>query len=278
MFKLFTINNKARFRSLLLLVVFSSFTNCFLTSCSSNKKNQKEEQIIISTSETETNTAETYPLDSINGEVSLAQIATSPHTVVLTGIPKHRLITIYKTRTEHSKPEPAFSSNKSYDEPIDPEDNQTGHFVPGIDLIYGYNLVNIAHFDLELEKINFLFDHPVLIKSLYYPSFIQDSLYKQPINRYYYLVSAYDEDTNKDTLINKKDLRKFYYFNADGTEKTLLIPADYSAVRSEYDPMNDVMYIFAQHDADKNGATDKKDPLHIFWINLKAPAPAKRLY
>ena len=45
-----------------------------------------------------------------------------------------------------------------------------------------------------------------------------------------------------DTLINKKGLRRFYYFNASSTEKIQLIPADYAVVRSQYDPKNDVMF------------------------------------
>jgi hypothetical protein len=118
----------------------------------------------------------------------------------------------------------------------------------------------------------------VLVKSLYYPSFVQDSLYKKPITRNYYLVSAYDVDTNRDTLLNKKDLRRFYYFNATCSEKIQLLPPDYSVVRSEYDPKNDVMYIFARHDDNANGIIDRKEPLHIFWLSLTKPAAAKRLY
>jgi len=280
MFKQFTTNNHSIV--LLLVVLVGSVASSFLTSCSSNKKEQKEEQIIISTPQTESDTADTSNLNSIKGNIPLSQISTNPHTVVLTGMPEHRLVTIYKTKAEHNNSESGYSSSNSYNsygEQITTEYEEAGHFMPGIDHIYGYNMLNIAHYDLKLEKLNFLFDHPVLVKSLYYPCFIQDSLYKKPINRDYYLVSAYDEDTNKDTLINKKDLRRFYCFNAACTERIQLIPADYSVVRSEYDPKNDVMYIFARQDSDKNGVADiKKEPLHVFWISLKAPASAKRLY
>lgn len=246
-----------------------------LFSCSSNKGEQKEEQISISNSESAT---PTDSLNSIQGNISLNQIATTPHSVVLTGMAEHRLVTVYKSRKDGSPSGGNYSySRSSYDESSE-ESDRIQHFMPGIDIIYGYNLLNVAHYDLKLEKINFLFDQPGLIKSLYYPSFEQDSIDKKPINRDYYMVSVYDQDTNKDTLINKKDLRRFYHFNSSASIKTQLVPSDYSVVRSEYDPKNDVMYIFARHDANKNGLVDKKESMHIFWTDLKAPSQAKRLY
>jgi hypothetical protein len=150
--------------------------------------------------------------------------------------------------------------------------------MPGIDLLYGYNLLNVGHYDVKTEKLNFLFDRPVLVKSLYYPSFEQDSIDKKPIDRNYFFVSAYDSDTNGDTLINKSDLRRLYYFNADCTEKIQLLPAQYSAMRSQYDYGNDVMYVFARHDENNDGKAEKNEPIHIFWIDLKSPVLSKRLY
>ena len=92
------------------------------------------------------------------------------------------------------------------------------------------------------------------------------------------MVSVYDEDTNRDTLINRLDLRRFYSFNVSGQERIQLVPPNYSVERSQYDSQNDVMYIYARLDANQNGKIDKKEPLHIFWINLIQPDKAKRLY
>ena len=242
------------------------------SACSSKNGEVKEEQIRVQSESTPA--GDSALLNSIQGNLSFNQIPSVPTSVVLTGLNEHRLVTVYKSRTE-TKTSNDYRSYGSYYE--DDESERDQHFMPGIDLIYGYNLLNIAHYDLKTEKLNFLFDHPVLVKSLYYPSFIQDSLYKKPINRDYYMVSVYDT-TNLDTLINKKDLRRFYSFNASCTEKIQLLPADYSVVRSQYDPKNDVMYVFAKHDADNNGMIDKKEPLHIFWFNLARPEKAKRLY
>jgi hypothetical protein len=257
--KISTILHPRNHSATVFFLVFALFTSA----CS--QKQGEEEQISVPDQDAEADT-----LNSIGNNLSLSQIGSKPNHVVLTGLAQHRLVTVYKIVEEKG-------TFKSYDYD-DYQDEVDRFFMPGIDLLYGYNLLNIAHYDLTTEQLNFLFDHPVLVKSLYYPSFVQDSLDHKPINRDYYLVSAYDADTNADTLINKSDLRRFYHFNAAGSDKTQLIPADYSVVRSEYDRKNDVMYVFAQQDENKNGMIDKSEPLHIFWLNLKAPAKAKRLY
>lgn len=205
------------------------------------------------------------------------EIATFPHTVLLTGMNRFRLVPVYKSIRDK---ETTVKINKSrYSSYSTEEENpEQWHFMPGIDVMYGYNLLNIAHYDIQAEKTRFLFDRPVLVKTLYYPCFEQDSLNGKPINRNYYMVSAYDKDTNRDTLLNKKDLRHFFLVNDSATSHLEVIPSDYSVVRSEYDPGNDFMYIFARHDEDKSGTISKDEPTHIFYIDLKRPGMAKRMY
>lgn len=266
---------------------FPTFSICLLlfalilvSACSSSSHDGKEEQISVHPLAPDAEFADTAQANSIQGNLSLAQIATDPHTVVLTGLAHHRLITVYKSKVEPKTTESATdvysvygrSSYESY------ESEHEEHFMPGIDLIHGYNLLNVAHYDLVADTMAYLFEHPVLVKSLYYPSFEQDSLNDKPINRDYYLLSVYDADTNQDSIINNRDLRRIYFFNASCSERTQLLPADYAVVRSQYDRMNDVMYLFARKDANHNGEADKKEPLHIFWLNLKAPAKATRMY
>ncbi|MGG6652108.1 UNVERIFIED_CONTAM: hypothetical protein ITH24_24860, partial [Salmonella enterica subsp. enterica serovar Weltevreden] len=48
--------------------------------------------------------------------------------------------------------------------------------------------------------------------------------------------------------------------------------------RSQYDHQNDVMYLYASFDANKNGTRDKGEPVCIFWFSLASPQKAKRLY
>ena len=88
----------------------------------------------------------------------------------------------------------------------------------------------------------------------------------------------YDEDTNKDNYINARDLRRFYHFDINANTKRSLIPVNYSVYKSEYDPANDFMYVFAQLDKNGNGKIDKEEPDHIFWIDLKNPERTGRHY
>ncbi len=247
-----------------------------ILSCSKKKSKLNEEQVAVSAT-IENPDGNDSLWNSVTGNVTMKQIATFPNKVILTGLNNHRLVSVYKSKSAIGVPENGASSSYSYDEDEN-GDESAEHFMPGITILYGYNLLNIAHYDLTLEKGNFLFNHPVLVKTLYYPSLEQDSLNNQPINRNFYLLSVYDEDTNKDSLINKWDLRRFYHFDASTTTRTLLIPKDYSALRSQYDQKNDLMYIFARHDENKNGTQDKTEPIHIFWFSLKTPGVAKLLY
>lgn len=246
------------------------------TSCT-KRESAKEEQIRIDQSVGDSTTVDTVQSNSLRNNVSFKQLQTYPNHVELTGLPSHRLVTIYKTVHASNPSWRGSFYSKRYDDSYR-ESEYREHYMPGLDLIYGYNLVNVAHYDFVTEKLNLLFDHPVLVNSLYFPSYEQDSLDKKPITRNYYLISAYDTDTNGDTLINRKDLRHFYFFTAEANERIQLIPADHSVVRSEYDARNDVMFVFAQEDSNHNGSPDKKEPVHIFWFSLKKPEVAKRLY
>jgi len=250
-------------------------TSC-LISCNKKDDKQSEEQIAISSTADESNGNDSL-LNSVSGNVTMKQISTFPSKVILTGLADHRLVSIYKSKATTNSTENSSRSSYSYDSD-ESGDESNEHFMPGIDILFGYNLLNIAHYDLKLEKGNYLFSHPVLVKTLYYPSFTQDSLDNQPINRNYYLVSVYDEDTNKDSLINKRDLRRFYHFDASSNIKKLIIPIDYSVVRSQYDSKNDLMYIYARRDENKNGTQDKTEPVHVFWFSLKTQDIAKLLY
>jgi hypothetical protein len=152
------------------------------------------------------------------------------------------------------------------------------NFMPGLEAVYGYNLVSISHYDTETQTKRNFFEKPVLVRTLYYPSYSKDTLNHEPINRNYFMISVYDEDTNKDGFINMKDLRRFYYFDINVKNKKALIPTNYSVIKSEYDPANDFMYVFAKLDENKNGKSDDKESIHIFWIDLKNPERTGRHY
>ena len=252
--------------------VFALILSCGILSCSRPVPAEEQLRVAISTAGEE---ARVDTTNSVPGNVSLEQMPTSPKRVVLTGLPQHRLVAVYKSTLKKAEVRSSYSSEYW-------ESDEYTHFMPGLDLLFGYNLIKLSHYDMVSEKLNDLFDKPILVKSLYYPSWVQDSIgekqNRKPITRDYFMVSAYDEDTNADTLINRHDLRRLYHFNAACTQKTMLLPPNYSVVRSQYDRDNDAMFVYAIHDANGNGRTENTEPTHVFWINLKSPAPAKRMY
>ena len=98
------------------------------------------------------------------------------------------------------------------------------------------------------------------------------------VKRNYFLVSVYNDDTNKDGFINLKDLRRFYLFDNNGEKQKQLIPANYSVFKSEYDSDNDFMFVFARLDKNNNGQIDDNEPINIFWVDLKDPTKTGQQY
>lgn len=207
---------------------------------------------------------------------------TRPSNVLLTGIPSVRLTTVYKVNYRKDDSSSFIGSNNrhyTYDEDeYSPSNNWNGHIMPGFEAVYGYNLVSISHYDIATNKQKLFFEKPVLIKTLYYPSFSSDTLNSLPVSRSYFIVTAYDEDTNKDGLIDIRDLRRIHLFNVNGERQGPLVPENYSVIKSEYDPGNDLMFVFAQLDADGNGRRNEEEPIHIHWIDLKDPSRTGRHY
>lgn len=209
------------------------------------------------------------------------RMETCPSNVLLTGMPDYRLATIYKVN--YNKSQTRFIGSNNYHTNYSPISQKNGNqwndnYLPGFEALSGYNLVNISHFNNKTQKQKIFFEKPVLIRTLYYPSFSQDTLNYQPVHRNYFMISVYDEDTNKDGRIDMNDLRRFYYFDKDAANKRGLIPTDHSVHKSEYDPANDYFFIFAHLDENGNGRYDETEKLHIFWIDLKNPERVGKLY
>lgn len=142
---------------------------------------------------------------------------------------------------------------------------------PGFEALYGYNMVNIYHFDHRTNSGKRIFEKPVLIKTCYYPKASVDTLNFNLVNRNFYMISVYDEDTNKDKYINTKDLRRFYWFDENGENKEAIIPQNYSVTGAKYDSANDYLYINASQDVNNNGKIDKQEPFSVFYVDLKNP-------
>ena len=256
-------------------IVFLLFA--FITfSCSNNDLEKKG----FSVSEIAEESSEDNPQPNGLNKDSIV-FATRPQNVLLTAHPTHRITPLFKVN--YTKKHESFIGSNAFhyrypDEEEAIGNNWNGNLMPGFEGIYGYNLVNISHFNTTTQTQHLFFEKPVLIKTLYYPTFSKDTLNNKSITRNFYMVSVYDEDTNKDGMINIQDLRRFYYFDLDAANKRILIPTNYSVLRSEYDSANDFMYVIAKQDENKNVTCEDKESIHIFWIDLNNPEKSGRQY
>lgn len=258
----------------LTIILFLALVHLMI-SCSDRKLEEKGFQI-SSTNDSNSEQSNGIKSDSLKFE-------TQPSGVLLTGVANVRLTTMFKVNV-NKKDNAIFIGSNSHlyrneENENDPENNWNHNLMPGIGAVYGYNMVNISHYNIEERKQKTFFEKPVLIKTLYYPAFSKDTLNKKPITtREYFIVSVYNDDTNKDGFINLKDLRRLYLFNINGERQKALIPENYSVFKSEYDSGNDFMYVFAKLDSNKNGQADENEPIHIFWIDLKDANKTGRQY
>lgn len=246
-----------------------------MTSCSNDKLEEKGFPInnAQTTERSEDPKSEGISKDSVKFE-------TRPSNVLMTGISNVRLTTVYKVNL-NKKEGTTFIGSNNYlysDAELGQGNNWNGNLIPGLEGVYGYNLVNISHYNIQNGIKTAFFDKPVLIKTLYYPSFTKDTLNQKAVIRDYFLVSVYDDDTNKDGFINTKDLRRFYLFNNNGVKQQQLVPGTYSVFKSEYDSANDFMFVFARLDKNTNGQIDDGEPVSIFWVDLKAPTRTGQQY
>lgn len=255
-------------KAILVLIIITMLTGCF--------RNKLEPKGFSVSNESAIDNKKT--VDGINNDS--ISFKTRPGEVLLTGNKEYRLTPIYKVNLNKKTNKTFIGNTNSYSSYIEYSkgNNWNFNFMPGIEAIYGYNMVNISIYNNKINSQKNIFDSPVLIKTLYFPSFSNDTLNHKPVNRNYYMISVYDEDTNNDGFINVHDLRRFYYFNLKAENKSILIPKNYSVISSQYDFANDYMYVYAKLDSNKNGKGDDNEEVHIYWIDLKNPKNKGKLY
>ena len=247
----------------------------FMTGCLNEKLEGKGFQVSLDSENVQNERPDDLNRDSL-------KFGTRPGSVLLTGVPNIRLTTVYKVNMNRRNHSTFIGTNSFYYRYEETEEqvgnNWNNNLMPGIAAVYGYNMVNISHYDIKENRQKNFFEKPVLIKTLYFPTCSKDTLNGKPVNRAYFLVSVYNDDTNKDGFINLKDLRRLYLFDINGEQRKALVPENYSVFQSEYDPDNDFMYVFAQLDGNSNGRRDEGEPVHIFWVDLKDPNNTGRQY
>ena len=249
-----------------LIVIGFVFSSCSGNQSKSDVEKDKGLQVNEITEDEEGKKELGVQIDTLN-------IESRPSNVLSTYHANHRLTPVYLVNYNPKTKQPYIGSNNFiwnwyYGED---EGNRWNHYIPGIEAMQGYNMINVSHYNNETKTENKLFQKPALIRTVYYPAFSKDTLNFEPIVRDYYMVSVYDEDSNKDGYINFMDLRRMYYFDIEGKNKTRLIPKEYTVMSSQYDWANDYMYIYTRKDVNKNGQMESIEPMSIFWVDLKNP-------
>ena len=228
------------------------------------------------------NEEDTEVIDGVNK--SLDKLKVRPGDVLTTYHNEHRLTPVFLVNKRKDEKGTFIGTPHFYSDYSNLSKSKTWgnnwhyNYLPGLEAMSGYNLVNVSHYNTITQKANNFFTEPVLVKTLYYPSYTKDTLNFSPVQRDYYLVSAYTQDTNNDGYINEHDLRRFYYFPLEATKPTLLIPEQYAVVSSTYDSANDYLLVYAQLDEDKNSKRDAEEEQHVFWVDLKNPLNNGRMY
>ncbi|MBK8848161.1 MAG: hypothetical protein IPO27_17140 [Bacteroidetes bacterium] len=257
-------------RNILLIIVSLGI----LSSCSNSNLEEKGFPVVNTTADENIDDGKA---EGINKDSLIFE--TRPSSVLLTGVSNIRLATVYKVNLNKKHGTTFIGSNNFLynDSEQEQGNNWNGHLMPGLEGVYGYNLVNVSLYDFQTNTRREFFDKPVLIKTVYYPAFSNDTLNNSLVKRNYIFTSVYDDDTNKDGFINAKDLRRFYLFNINGERQSALVPENYSVFKSEYDEGNDVMFVFARLDKNANGQIEDSEPVTIFWINLQDPTKTMQL-
>lgn len=254
---------------ILLLGIFAS------PSCSSDQLEQKGFSVPSTRGKIATSPEKGINKDSLD-------FATRPGNMLLTGNQPYRITPVYMVNYNERTERYFIGSNYFHSNyggiGHSDSNNWNNNFLPGLEAMHGYNMVGASLFYAADQSQTALFESPVLIKTLYYPTTSKDTLFGKAVKRDYYMASVYNEDTNGDGFINLNDLRRFYWFNRSGELQEALINEQYSVLKSEYDPYADRMMVFAQLDENENGQRDHGEQEHIFWIDLKNPGKRGVIY
>ncbi len=140
-------------KTILLLAIIS------LISCSREEK-KKDEHLTIDEFNRE---AETDSVTGLKPETNFTKVPMSPGNVLMTGMNRYRLVPIYKVRSKSDRNLHLYEESTYYGFADEKRDEDEFHyFMPGIDIVHGYNLINIGHYDVDFGKLSYFFDRPSL--------------------------------------------------------------------------------------------------------------------
>ena len=129
-----------------LQTIFALTVVYLMTSCSNGKLEEKGFQVSPTIDNSENSQADGLNRDSL-------KINTRPSSVLLTGIPNVRLTTIYKVNVNKKDNSTFIGSNSFHyrdeDGEVNKGNNWNHNLMPGHESVYGYNLLNISHYDIK---------------------------------------------------------------------------------------------------------------------------------
>ena len=130
--------------------------------------------------------------------------------------------------------------------------------------ISGY-LENIKFQEIGQDSIKALTDKSILIETATYLKTIADKTKKQLI-----VYTLSDTDTNKDGKVDSNDIKSIYISTVKGEKFTKLSNDLFELVDWNVIEAQNRIYFRTIEDINKNGAFDKDDKIHYYYLELLA--------
>lgn len=138
-----------------------------------------------------------------------------------------------------------------------------------------FSISNYNRFELTgfLENLRFqhkdsisfrsLTENRIQIQTVTFPQAFLESSKKQIL-----VYTLTDADTNRDGKIDSKDIKALYVSHIDGSGFTKLSPDFQEVIDWNIIVAQGKLYFRAIEDINKNGAFDKNDTVHYYYVNL----------
>ena len=106
-------------------------------------------------------------------------------------------------------------------------------------------------------------ENRIQIQTVTYPQSFSESSKKQIL-----VYTLTDEDTNRDGKIDSKDIKSLYVSQINGSDFTKLSPDFQEVIDWNIIVVQGKLYFRTIEDINKNGAFDKNDTVHYYFVNL----------
>lgn len=95
--------------------------------------------------------------------------------------------------------------------------------------------------------------------------------FAKKISRHYILYNLQDKDTNRDGVLDNKDIETLYLSNLDGTDFRKITPENQNLNAIQLEPWYNRLYFITIEDSNKDGKFDRRDKYHYFYVNFTNP-------